>query len=157
MGRHKPGKPRRERPEPQPETHAHDGFEIPLDMPDPDGRPVDHGMLGRLVGAAFDGCTTCQDPLLTLLVEDPATTARVVELACISTHAMLGGLPASMTDPDAHGSSSSPEFRRLAHAGLDGENAAMWRECEAMTPTERRAAVNTALDTLVGQLALGGL
>ncbi|BBG20749.1 hypothetical protein RVR_P25 (plasmid) [Actinacidiphila reveromycinica] len=156
MGRHKPGKPRRPRPEPQPESHAHEGFEIPDDITDPDGRPVDHGMLSRLVGAAYDGCTTCQDPLLTLLVEDTATTARVVELACISTDAILGGLPPSMTDDSVPGA-SSPEFRRLARAGVDGENVAMWQECAAMTPTERRAAVNTALDTLVGFLGIGAL
>ncbi|MFE9413901.1 hypothetical protein ACFYN0_34725 [Streptomyces sp. NPDC006704] len=136
-------------------AHAHQGFEIPDDFQDLGGRPVDHAMLGELIGAAYDGCTSCQDPLLTLLVEDPTTTARLVELACVSTHAMLGGLPASMTHEGVPGPSNA-EFRRMARAGLNGENAAMFRACEQMSPTERRAAANTALDTVVGQLAMGG-
>lgn len=156
MGRQKPGKPRRERSGPDSDPHAHAGFEIPGDYQDPGGRPVDHDMLGRLVGAAFDGCTSCQDPLLTLLVEDPATTARLVELTCVLTHSLLGGLPESMTDPDVPGQ-STPEFRRLAAASLDGANDAMRQVCAAMTPTERRAAVNTGLDTLVGFMGVGRL
>lgn len=151
MGRQKPGKPRRPRPE---ETHAHEGFEIPADTADPLGRPVDHTLLGELVGCAMDGCTTCQDPLLTLLVEDAATTARLVELACIATHSAFGGLPASMTDDGVPGPSSA-EFRRLARAGLDGANDAMFATCERMPPTERRSAANTALDTLVGLISAG--
>ncbi|MEU3756399.1 hypothetical protein AB0H17_27170 [Streptomyces olivoreticuli] len=153
MGRQKPGKPRREHPEES--AHRHEGFEIPDDFVHPGGRRIDNRLLGDLTGAAFDGCASCQDPLLTLLVEDATTTARLVELACISTHAMLGGLPASMTDDDAPGQ-SSPEFRRLARTGLDGATGAMFQECERMTPTERRAAANTALDTLIGQMAIGG-
>lgn len=153
MGRQKPGKPRRPRPEPS--AHAHEGFEIPDDFQDPGGRPVDHKMLGELIGAAYDGCTSCQDLLLTLLVEDPTTTARLVELACVSAHGMFGGLPASMTEEGVPGT-SSPEFRRMARAGLDGENAAMFQVCEQMSPTERRAAANTALDTVIGQIAMGG-
>lgn len=155
MGRNKPGKPRRERPA-EPPQHLHEGFEIPDDFADPGGRPVDHRLLGEVMGAAFDGCTTCQDPLLTLMVEDPATSARTVELACVAIHGQLGGLPPSMTDEDAPGSTSSPEFRRLARAGLDGANDAMFRECERMTAAERRSAVNTAMDTIVGLMAVGG-
>lgn len=153
MGREKPNKPRRERPEPT--EHAHEGFEIPDDFKDPEGRPVDHKMLGALVGAAFDGCTSCQDPLITLLVEDAATTARVVELACVGAQGMFGGLPANMTDPDVPGPASQ-EFRRLARAGLDDANDTMWQECAGMSSADRRSAANTALDMLIGQMSLGG-
>ncbi|MFJ3699648.1 hypothetical protein ACIPW9_36950 [Streptomyces sp. NPDC090052] len=135
-------------------THDHTGFEIPADLEDPAGRPIDHKLLGELMGAALDGCTTCQDPLLSILVEDPTTTARLVELACIATHAALGGLPPSMTDPAVPGTSSQ-EFRRLAATGVDGANDRMFKVCEQMTSTERRAAANTALDTLAGLLASG--
>lgn len=135
--------------------HQHADFEIPDTAADPAGRPVDHDLLGRLVGAAFDGCTSCQDAHLTLAVEDAATTARLVELACVATQAAFGGLPASMTNDTAPGP-SSPEFRRLARAGLDGANDAMWTACAAMNPTQRRAAANTALDTLIGHLSVGG-
>lgn len=158
MGRDKPGKPRRQRPVgpereqvTDPAAHVHDGFDI-ADFTDPDGRPVDHKLLGDLVAAAYDGCTTCQDPLLTFMVEDPATSARTVELACVAIQGMFGGLPQSMTDEHAPGSTSSPEFRQLARAALDGENDAMFRECERMTPVQRRAAVNTAMDTLIGTM-----
>lgn len=133
--------------------HHHEGFELPPGYTDPQGRPVNHDLLSQFVGAAFDGCTSCQDPLLTLLTEDPTTTARLVELACLSIHDAFGGLPASMTDPGAPGP-SSPEFRQLARTGLDGANDALMRECENFTPTQRRAAANTAADTVIGQLPL---
>jgi hypothetical protein len=128
--------------------HTHDEF--PVDLPDSLGRPVDGRLLGQFISAAFDGCTSCQDALLTLLVEDAATTARLVELACVATQGILGGLPASMTD-EGEGL-SSPEFCRLARAGVDGGNDVMWRACGRMTIVERRAAANTAADTLVGIL-----
>jgi hypothetical protein len=73
----------------------------------PSAAPVDNTMLGQFVGAPFDGCTSCQDALLTLMVEDLTTTTRLVELACVSTHAALGGLPANMTDEQAPGPGSS--------------------------------------------------
>jgi hypothetical protein len=89
-------------------------------------------MLGQFVGTPFDGCTSCQDALLTLMVEDPTTTTRLVELACVSTHAALGGLPANMTDEQAPGLATR-EFRRLARAGADGATHAMFTNCERMT------------------------
>jgi hypothetical protein len=134
--------------------HSHAGFEIPASLGGPLGRPIDHVLLGRFVGAAFDGCMSCQDPLLTLMIEDPATTARLVELACVTTNAVLGGLPAGLTDEHAPGI-AAPEFRRLARAGLDGNNDAMSTACANMTGTERRAAANTAADILIGHLAVG--
>ncbi|WP_144312096.1 hypothetical protein [Actinopolyspora erythraea] len=132
--------------------HTHSGFEIPEDYSDPSGRPVDHPLLAQFVGAAFDGCTSCQDALLTLMIDDAVTTGRLVELACVATQDALGGLPRNMTDHDAPGLASA-EFRRLARAGLDGANTAMFDECGQMTATERRAAANSAADILIGQLA----
>jgi hypothetical protein len=133
-------------------SHAHEGFEIPYD--DPAGRPVDHKLLSQFTGAAFDGCTSCQDALLTLIVEDAATTGRLVELACVATSAALGGLPAALTDPDARGL-AAPEFRHLARAGLDGANDQMFAQCAQMTSAQRRAAANTAADILIGHLRGG--
>lgn len=117
-------------------THDHE-FPVPEGYVDPLGRPVDAALLGRFIGAAFDGCTTCQDAELTLVVADPATCARLIELACVTVDSQLGGLPASMTDPAAPGV-ASPEFRELARAGLDGANSAMFDACAAMRPTARR-------------------
>jgi hypothetical protein len=134
--------------------HEHD-FGLPDGYADPLGRPVDAALLGRFIGAAFDGCTTCQDAELTLVVSDPATCARLVELACGMVAETFGGLPANMLDADAPGV-SSPEFRELARAGLDGADDAMFTACAAMRPTARRKAANTAADTIVGMLSTKG-
>lgn len=131
--------------------HTHPGFEIPDDLGDPLERPVDHTLLGQFVGAAYDGCPSCQDALLTLVIDDTATTARIVELACVATHSALGGLPASLTEDNTPGP-ATPEFRRLARAGLDGANTAMFDQCAQMSPTQRRNAANTAADILIGHL-----
>lgn len=150
MGRDKPGKTKRQRPEPA--DHDHGGFEIPDDFADPGGRQVDHKLLGSLIGAAMDRCLSCQDITTTLLVEDPVTTARLVELAAVSVQGAFGGLPRSMTDDGVPGP-AAPEFRRLARLGLDGGNDAMFAECDRMTPAERREAANTALDFVVASVS----
>ncbi|MFD8386153.1 hypothetical protein ACFV2X_47935 [Streptomyces sp. NPDC059679] len=149
MGRHKPDKPRRPRPE---EAHAHRGWSLD-DAPQPGGWQADSKLFEDVTGAAFEGCASCQDAALTLLVEDAVTTARLVELACGAIINVEGDMPASQVDPDAPGG-ASPEFRRLARAGLGKTTDGMYRECAQMNATERRAAANTALDTLVGYAAM---
>ncbi|RAJ44033.1 hypothetical protein K388_07396 [Streptomyces sp. KhCrAH-43] len=69
------------------------------------------------------------------MVEDPATSARTVELACVAIQSMFGALPQSMT----------------AERG-PREYGAIFRECERMTPVQRRATVNTAMNTLIGTM-----
>lgn len=140
----------RKRVVPVADGHGHEGFEVPFD--DPAGRPVDEQLLGEFIGAAFDGCASCQDALLTLIVESPPTAARLVELACITAETSLGGVPSSLTDPDAPGMASQ-EFRQLARIGADGNNDRLFAACAEMTPVQRRAAVNTAADILIGHLA----
>jgi hypothetical protein len=134
--------------------HEHDGFEIPLDYVDPAGRAVDHLLLGDFVGAVVAGCRSCRDALLTFVAEHPPTTARLVELACISTRELLGGLPATMTEEHA-GGPIGLEFRRLAGTGVDGANSAMFSACERLSSADRRAAADTAAGILVAQLRLG--
>lgn len=138
------------------DPHRHEGFEIPDDMPPgfeaEAGRPVDWGLLSAFVAAAVDGCPSCQSARLPQLVEDPATTYLMVAVACMTAQTMFGGLPASMYDEDAPGGLSSPEFRRLARAGLDEAHASAIGVCETMTTQQRTAAVNTAADQLVGYL-----
>src|SRR2546421_18423 len=74
MGRHKPGKPRRPRPA---GAHAHRGW--PLDeVPQPGSWRADSKLFEDVTDAAFEGCASCQDAALTLLVEDAVTTARLV-------------------------------------------------------------------------------
>lgn len=130
-------------------------MDIPPDFEDPDGREVDHALLGRLMGAAYDGCQECQPPLIDALVQNADTSARLVELGCLIVAEQLGGLPASLTDPSVPGLASR-EFRELAAAGVDGQNRAMWERCRTMVPEQRRAAVSSALDLLVGSLPGGG-
>jgi hypothetical protein len=134
--------------------HEHGGFDIPLAYIDPAGRAVDHRLLGDFVGASVAGCRSCRDALLTFVAEDSPTTARLVELACISTRELLGGLPTTMTSEDA-GGPVGREFRRLAGAGVDGANSAMFAACASMTSEQRRAAADTASGILVSQLRMG--
>ena len=111
------------------------------------GRAVDIELLDAFVGATVDGCFACQLVLMDDLVADPVSTARLVELACISLDRVMGGLPSSALYDHEPGPASL-EFRRLARAGLyDG--GAVYRECGYMTLAERREAAYTAVDTLV--------
>jgi hypothetical protein len=137
--------------------HDHAEFVPPAGYRDPLGRPVDVALLGRFVGAAWDGCPGCQAALLERLVTDSATTARLVELACVAIHQALGRLPANLVDDAAPGL-AAPEFRRLVRAARDGvatDNADMFAECARMSLAERRAAAVTAVDLLVGNLTTG--
>lgn len=147
MGRQKPGKPRRERSE---QTHRH-GDGLDHDAQTVAGRPVDSGLLAETMGAAIDGCTSCQDVHLTLLTQDSISCTRLVEVACMAIQDVFGGLPATLLDDAAPGETSS-EFRLLARTGVDGKQADMWKACDEMSPERRRAAVNDALDLLAGVL-----
>ncbi|MET7844484.1 hypothetical protein ABZT45_39135 [Streptomyces sp. NPDC005356] len=142
MGRQEPRPPRPE------ESHAHRGWSLD-DLPQPGGWQADRKLFEDVTGAAFEGCASCQDAALTLLVEDAVTTARLVELACGAIITVEGDLSASQVDPDAPGG-ASPEFWHLARAGLGQATDGMYRESAQLTPTERRAAANTALEALVG-------
>ncbi|MFD7735305.1 hypothetical protein ACFV6F_33595 [Kitasatospora phosalacinea] len=152
VGRQKPGRERRQRPGGGSE-HDHRGWNLEA-MPQPGGWQPDSRLFEEVTGAAFAACLSCQDMALTLLVEDAVTTARLVELACGAIIELVGDMPPELTDPAAPGH-ASPEFRRLARAGLGASTDGMYRECELMTTAERRAAANTALDTLVGYRAAG--
>jgi hypothetical protein len=128
--------------------HQHAAFEVLADSP---GHPVDRALLGSLLGAAYDSCLGCQDGLLTQLGEDPATTVRLVEMACVAIHHPFAGLPLSIVNEQAPGPAAA-EFRCLVHAGLDGALSAMRAECERMTSAQRRAAASAAVDLLISQL-----
>ncbi|QFU96558.1 hypothetical protein KDY119_00042 [Luteimicrobium xylanilyticum] len=112
--------------------------------------PVNSALLGALIGATVDRCYPCQTVFMHELLDDSASTARLVELACITIDRVFGGLPASALYDHEPGPASL-EFRRLARAGLyDG--AAVYRECALMTRIERREAAYTALDSLVSTI-----
>lgn len=134
---------------PPADEHAHTfGLEH-----DPQRPNTDVALLDHFIGAGFDGCTSCQDAQLTLLLQDPYTSARVVELACVAVQGVAGGLPPEMTTVGAAGTSSD-EFRALARLGIDGGNETMFAACAEMTDEQRRAAVNTAANTLTGMMAM---
>ena len=88
---------------------------LPPSVCEAQGRLVDAGILGAVVGAAVDGCFACQLVLMNDLVTDSVTTARLVELACISLDRVFGGLPASALD-DREPGPASLEFRQIGRA-----------------------------------------
>lgn len=138
-----------------PETHEHTLFEVPEDFADPLGRTgIDYPAMGRLMSAAFDGCTTCQEAMLSPMAEDAKTTARVIEFVCGMIAGIFGGLPVNL-HRDHPGALASPQFRTLARAGMDGHSERMFAACAEMDPNDRRAALNTALDLFVGYSAVG--
>lgn len=132
--------------------HDHAGFDLPAD---PLGRPVDAALIAGFVGAGYDGCAQCQEALLPQLAGDAPSAARLVEIACMMVAEVLGGLPPSTLDDDGPGL-SSPEFRRLARAGVGGNNDRMFTECERMSSEQRAAAISTAADMIVGYLLMVG-
>jgi len=134
---------------PIPPGHAHH-FAI-ADLPGPADLLADSELLAQFTGAASDGCATCQARLLTRLIGDSLTLARLIELACAITGLALGGLPSSLTSPSAPGL-ASPEFRQLARAGRGAANNRMLAECQRMTTDQRRRAAETATDLLLGFL-----
>lgn len=121
--------------------HIHDGFDIP------GAGAADTALICQLIGAAFDGCRPCQDELQAAVAEDAPTTARLVELACTTVAARLGGLPAPMLS--AGESSFTPPFRALARAGLDAATERLWGLATDMSGPDRHAAAGDALDLLV--------
>jgi hypothetical protein len=133
--------------------HGDDFHAEPEDFAD---RPVNTVLLGNLTGASLDGCQPCQKEMLAVLAEDPATTARLVSVACISIMGLFGGLPASLVDPKAPGL-ASPEFRKIAAAGVDIQDTGlavqrMWNTAAAMTHEQRWSAGDSALDLMAGML-----
>lgn len=132
--------------------HDH-AFEVPDGFRDPMGRDIDNKLLGQFTGAAFDGCQECQAVLMDRMAGDPAVTARLVELACMAVDDAVGGLPPSLTGQGQRPGLAAAEFQWLAAAGADGNNEAMFTLAETMTTAERRAAMETAANLLVGFLA----
>lgn len=130
--------------------HDHaNGFEIPKTEPGPAG-PVNEQLLSAFIGGAVDGCPTCQDSTLTLLVQDPNTIARLVELACLFVQHAIGGMPTSLTDPQIPGAASDA-FKHLARHAVESQED-MYNECQAASADDLRAAANTAADLIVGCL-----
>ncbi|MGN2634607.1 hypothetical protein ACTD5D_32145 [Nocardia takedensis] len=123
--------------------HDH-AFGMPLDV-DPAGGS-DPVMLRRLIGAAYAGCAPCQATALTAVSEHPPTSARVVEVTCTTLVSALGSIP------EAALSTLSTPFRTLATVGDETGVEYMRAAAVVMTTDERRQAVDSALDLLIGIL-----
>ncbi len=139
-------------------TGGHPGFDMPAEPGYRLGtdRPIDGPGIGALIGAAFDGCKPCQVRWLDALQSDPLVTVRVVELAAQFTQQALGGIPSAMTTTDPASSLSEP-FRALVRLGADaGDNhRPMYAAAVRLDDAGRRAAINDAVDSIVGHMALG--
>jgi hypothetical protein len=135
------------------DPHRHDRVPVPAHYVDPSGRPVDHHLLARFFGALLDGCGMCAEVLLVLLAEDAVTTARLVELCCISSRNCADGRGGQLADTDAAGTVSAP-FMELAAAGFVGGSVALARCCERMSSAERRSAAASAMTVLIHQLSI---
>lgn len=136
------------------ENHAHgEGMEV--DNIQFGGYPVNGHLMAELVGACLDGCETCQQLHLPLVAMDPATTGRLVSLACIAIQDKFGGIPRNLVDQDAPDQMASPEFRRAAAAGInqDDPTGPILATVTRMTPLQRQAVANTALDLVTGMLS----
>lgn len=147
-------------------SHGHYTFGMPDGYQDPLGREgIDYSAIHRAMSACYDGCQPCEEQLLAQIMQDAPTAARLVEIACVTmqrvtgrklspaVQGLFGGLPTNLYKPDVAGEASQP-FRQLARAGLGGHTDRMWAECEQMSPDDRRAAIDTALDLLIGYLSV---
>ncbi len=125
-------------------NHYHDHTAgLPLDDTAGGSDPM---LLRRLIGAAYAGCAPCQVTALTAVSEHPPTSARVVEVTCTTLVNALGSIPGSAL------STLSTPFRTLATVGDESGIEAMRDAAVVMTPAQRRQAVDSALDLLVGIL-----
>jgi hypothetical protein len=130
-------------------THDHQAPGFPEDADEPGAPSGDTALMGRFLAAAFAECASCQDVHAIAIAADPVTTVLLVVTACALIDGVIGGLPRALTDGDAPGVASLP-FRRLARAGTGGPVGAMLAASRAMSPADRRAAIETAADLVIG-------
>jgi hypothetical protein len=125
---------------------------VPKTYVDPQGRPVDRELLGRLVRALMDGCELCSELLLVLLAEDAVSTSRLIELAYLSGRR-------HDKDPLADDSSTRPLLSQRLLAvfvvGATHGSAALLAECERMSSPCRQAIAGDAAAVMLHQLSAG--
>lgn len=143
--------------------HTHERYPTPSEPGDRFGvdHPTDGDLIGDLLGAMVDACIPCQRIHARNLSANPVSTTRVIELACISVAAAMGGLPGSLTDVDGETPGpllafASLPFRRAAAAGLDEQHRRMFEVVESFSHAEREQALDDAVDLLAGHLVLSG-
>ncbi|MFF8601873.1 hypothetical protein ACF065_27635 [Streptomyces sp. NPDC015232] len=135
-------------------AHQHGSVELPRVATDTDseGRAVNEEALGALMGAVLNSCE-CVAEHLDEVAADAGCLVRLVTFSRLTAlRVYRGELPGYMTDDDDRFSASSPELKRLVRAVTAGEP--LFELCEQMTPAERRAAAEDALDALMGHLPL---
>jgi hypothetical protein len=115
---------------------------------------VDTGLIGQLVGAAYDGCAVCRDAGLDSLMTDPPTTVRLIELACRALRSQLDDLPwhtieATVAVP------VTPDLCCIA-AGFRPNRCGLYDVVVQMDGSARRSTAAAALDIIVNDLMSGG-
>ncbi|MFJ3946236.1 hypothetical protein [Streptomyces griseoaurantiacus] len=131
-------------------AHQHGSVKLPGGPTDDEGREVDEEALGALMSAALQG-SECIAEHLDEVAADLAGLVRLVTFARLTTLRVYHGeLPGYMTDSDGKLPAYAPEFTHLVRAVTAGEP--LFELCEQMTPAQRRAAAEDALDALVGHL-----
>ena len=136
---------------PNSEGHSHGRSNVPADLRDEDGYPVDFALISKLFAASDDGCESCQSTLTAAMINESATVARVVEMAVGEVTETLGFLPDSLhAEGDDPGMTSAP-FRTLARA-LQTGRVNLFGAAENMSVDDRRSAVESAYELLVGIL-----
>jgi hypothetical protein len=141
-------------------SHCHEGFNVlpeSISGPGTTGQApkVDTDLIGRLVGAAYDACTTCKDQELDQLMTDPPTTARLVELACRALRSLLNDLPTHAVDEAGASEPETPELWRIV-TGIGPDRGSLYETVAAMDDATRRSTAATALDVIVNDLTSGG-
>jgi hypothetical protein len=101
----------------------------------------------------LDGCSLCAELLLVMLAVDSLTTARLVDLCCISARGQ-GGIISWHADSDTS-ADPSVQFWELAEAGVTSGSAALSWRCQQMTPDQRREVASCAMAVLIQQLTPG--
>jgi hypothetical protein len=116
------------------------------------GDPVDMTAFGALIGAGRDGCLPCQTTLIVQVVDgDPRVVAHAVAMtwlveqrageATVGTGRSVASLPVPA--------------QRIVEA-IGGDDPAVWEApAAALSPEERRVALDYALDLLIGMLTIG--
>jgi hypothetical protein len=140
-------------------SHRHEGFDV---LPEsitglgPAGHTakVDTDLIGRLVGAAYDGCTKCMETGLDQLMTDPPTTARLVELACRALRSLLDDLPSHVVEATVPGP-DTPELWCVV-TGFRPNRGSLHETVAQMDDAARRSTAATALDVIVNDLTSGG-
>ncbi|MFD5308551.1 hypothetical protein [Streptomyces ardesiacus] len=113
------------------------------------------GLAAQIYDAVLDDCGSCRRPLMDMVVEDAGGTSILIGWACLVTSETYGGLPEILLEgPDWADAAFRPsaDFRKLAAVYPEAGTASqeVRDRCIRLAAEERRKAVETAVELLVG-------